>query len=154
MPRRPKSPRLYLRAARDNDRDATWGILDRGREISTGAGAADIQRAEAALAAHIGGKAKPYVGPRDPSQVLIADVLADYAAAHAKKTRRPDLIALAIDKLSKFFDIRPANSINPELCEKYVEWRTAQQDGRAKKSTGRPIAKAPPDANLEFSVRH
>lgn len=142
MPRRPKPPRLYLRAARDNDRDATWVILDRGREISTGASAANIQRAEAALAAHIAGKAKPHVGPRDPSQVLIADVLADYAAALAKKTRRPDLIALAIVKLSNFFDIRPANSINPELCEKYVEWRTAQRDARAKKSMGRPIAKA------------
>jgi hypothetical protein len=68
--------------------------------------------------------------------------LADYAAAHAKKTQRPDLIALAIDRLSKFFDIRPANSINPELCGKYVEWRTAQRDARAKKSMGRPIAKA------------
>jgi integrase len=132
MPRRPKPPRLYLRPDRAGERSSTWVILDRGREISTGAAAEDISGAEAALAAYIGGKHRPITGPRDPSQVLIVDVLADYAEGHARSTRRPEIIGRSIERLSEFFGIGPASTVNAELCAQYTQWRANRQDMRAK----------------------
>ena len=101
MPRPGKSARLWLRQRRG--RDAIWVILDRGREISTGASERDIGAAEKVLADYIGRKRRPRFGDGQADQVLIADVLAEYGEVHGPKTRRPDLIGFAIAKLLDFF---------------------------------------------------
>src|SRR4051794_6638495 len=97
MPRRGKGARLYLRER--SGRPTMWVILDRGREISTGACKDDIGAAEEALIDYINKKHRPNFGDGHPTHVLIADVLADYGEFHAPTTRRPDLIGGAIAKL-------------------------------------------------------
>jgi len=128
MPRGSKGARLYLRQRRK--REAVWVILDHGHEISTGAGEGDIGAAEKALADYIGHKRQPKFGNGHPSQVLIADVLAEYGEVHGPKTRRPDLIGAAINKLLDFFGGGTAASITRAACNAYVEWRVKQAHAR------------------------
>jgi integrase len=129
MPRRSKGARLYLRQRRE--RAAVWVILDRGREISTGAGESDIGAAEEALANHIGQKHRPDFGEGHPSRVLIADALSEYGEKHAPTTRRPDLIGGAIGKLLDFFAGRAVAAVTGASCNEYVQWRVRQADARA-----------------------
>ena len=104
MPRGNKSARLYLRERRG--RDASWVILDRGREVSTGASERNISAAEKVLADYIGRKRRPRFGNGRADQVLIADVLAEYGEVHGPKTRRPDLIGLLLPSFSIFSETR------------------------------------------------
>jgi integrase len=124
MPRPGKGARLWLRQRRG--RDAVWVILDRGREISTGASEGDIGAAEKVLADHIGQKRRPRFGDGQADQVLIADVLAEYGEVHGPRTRRPDLIGFAIAKLLDFFGDRSAGSITRASCDGYVDRRVRQ----------------------------
>ena len=128
MPRRTRPPRLYLRVRRG--RAAHWVILDRGREIGTSAGKADIRAAEKALADHIALKRRPDFGDGHPAQVLIADALSEYGEKHAPRTRRPDLIGGAIGKLVDFFGGQSTATITTASCNQYVHWRTCQTDAR------------------------
>jgi integrase len=139
MPRGNKSARLYLRERRG--RDAIWVILDRGREISTGASERDIGAAEKVLADYIGRKRRPRFGNGQADQVLIADVLAEYGEVHGPKTRRPDLIGFAIAKLLDFFGDKTAGSITRASCDGYVDWRVKQSHARAS-HRGKPIKPA------------
>lgn len=150
MPRRPKPPRLYLRPTRAGERNSAWVILDRGREISTGASAEDINGAEAALAAYIGEKHQPAQGPCDPSKILIVDILDQYAKGHAKSVRRPEIIGRAIERLSEFFGIRPASTVNADLCAQYTQWRINRQDLRTKREAAKTVSMA--SARRELSV--
>jgi integrase len=136
MPRRSKGPRLYLRHRRQ--RAAVWVILDRGREISTGAGESDIDAAEEALANHIGQKHRQDFGEGHPSRVLIADALSEYGEKHAPTTHRPDLIGGAISKLIDFFGPGAVAAVTRTTCMDYVHWRVRQTDARASKG-GKPI---------------
>jgi hypothetical protein len=101
MPRRSKGARLWLRYRRG--RAAQWVILDHGREFRTGASENDLGAAENALAQYLADKRRPQFGDGHPSQVLIADVLAEYGEHHGPTTRRADLIGVAIGKLLEFF---------------------------------------------------
>jgi integrase len=129
MPRPGKGARLWLR--RHRGREAVWVILDRGREISTGASEGDIGAAEKVLADHIGRKRRPRFGDGQADRVLIADVLAEYGEVHGPKTRRPDLIGFAIAKLLDFFGDATAGSITRASCVSYVDWRVQQAHARA-----------------------
>jgi integrase len=134
MPRPEKGARLWLRQRRG--RDAVWVILDRGREISTGASEGDLGAAEKVLADHIGRKRRPRFGDGQADHVLIADVLAEYGEIHGPKTRRPDLIGFAVAKLLDFFGDATAGSITRASCAGYVDWRIKQS------SRGAPIKPA------------
>jgi len=147
MPRRIRPPRLYLRDR--PGRAAQWVILDRGREIGTGAGKTDIRAAEKALADHIALKRRPDFGEGHPSHVLIADALSEYGEHHARRTRRPDLIGGAIGKLTDFFGGRTVATVTGASCNGYVEWRTNQTDARSKRG-GRAIK--PSTAGRELVV--
>src|SRR3954465_11262102 len=129
MPRRGKGARLYLRER--GGRPAMWVILDHGREISTGACKNDIGTAEEALVGYISKKHRPNFGNGHPTQVLIADALAEYGEFHAPTTRRADLVGGAIVKLLGFFGGRTVATITSKLCGEYVQWRIAQTDARA-----------------------
>jgi integrase len=129
MPRRSKGARLWLRYRRG--RTAQWVILDHGREVRTGAGEDDLVSAERALADYIALKRQPNFGDGRPSLVLVADALAEYGENHARRTRRPDLIGGAMDKLIDFFGERTMAAITAASCASYVRWRTSQRDARA-----------------------
>ncbi len=138
MPRRAQPPRLYLRER--DDGASVWIILDRGRQIRTGAFEADRQKAETALAGYLGERHQPAFGDGHPARVKIADALAVYLEKHAPGRARPDLIATAAEKLGEIFQEKTAIVVNADVCGDYVAWRTAQTDARAKQGNGRPIA--------------
>ncbi len=138
MPRRSKGAHLWLRQRRG--RDPTWVILDRGREIGTGASEGDISEAEKVLADYIGRKRRPRFGNGQAEQVLIADVLAEYGEVHGPKTRRPDLIGFAIAKLLDFFGNKTVGSVTRASCDGYVDWRVKQSLVWASRSSRLPLA--------------
>jgi integrase len=147
MPRRSKGARLWLRKRRG--RTAQWVILDHGREIRTGAGQDNLGVAENALVQYLANKRRPQFGDGHPSNVLIADVLADYGENHGPTTRRADLIGRAIAKLVEFFGDQTASAITSATCKKYVQWRIRQFDARAKAK--KPLIK-PSTAGRELVV--
>ena len=86
MSRRSKGPRLWLRPARHDTsgnltHEPAWFILDGTGQRSTGLGigASEVEK-EKALNDYLTEKhtADVSVGSRDPSQILVADVLAKY----------------------------------------------------------------------------
>jgi integrase len=139
MPRQSKGARLWLR--KRWGRAAQWVILDHGREIRTGAGEYDLGAAENALAQYLANKRRPQFGDGHPSQVLIADVLAEYGENHGPTTRRADLIGIAISKLVAFFGDKAVSTITSVTCNAYIRWRIKQVNARAKKN-GKPITEA------------
>ena len=130
MPRRSKGARLWLRRRRG--RVPQWVILDHGREVRTGASENDLGAAENALAHYLANKRRPQFGDGHPSQVLIADILAEYGENHGPTTKRPDLIGGAINRLLEFFGDQMTSAITSAACKKYVQWRVRQFDARAK----------------------
>lgn len=81
MPRRSKGPRLWLRPARPDGTAAAWFILDGTVQRGTGLGVdATARQKETALSGYITDKHTKTVsvGSREPSQILINDVLNKY----------------------------------------------------------------------------
>jgi hypothetical protein len=130
MPRRSKGPRLWLRNAQYS-RDgkvthaAAWIIKDGKYRESTGCGADDRRRAEAALASYIGRKHLFHAeaGVRAPAHIPIADVIALYGRDVAPKHSRPRETAQRIGALLGFFGDKVLSDINGSLCRAYVEDR-------------------------------
>ena len=128
MPRRTQPPRLWLRERRDGA--AQWVILDRGRQVVTGARPDDRRHAEKALSDYIASKHVPQFGTGHPSGITIADALAAYGEAHGPTTRRPDLIRIAILRLLDFYGDKPVTTVTKETCAEYVSFRCSQTDAR------------------------
>jgi hypothetical protein len=131
-------PRLKLRRARKGRR-ALWVIKDREREISTGFGQGEREKAEIALANYLLKSRKPSFGDGHPDQILIGDCLAEYCEKHGPTITRPDGLALEIERLAEFFGDRFVSEVTEEQCNGYVEWRCVQTDRRATKTKGRTI---------------
>lgn len=148
MPARQRPPRLYLR--KRSDGAPTWIILDRGKQIRTGASEGDRRTAETALEAYLGRKHRPDFGDGHPARVAIADVLAIYAERHAPNVARKDLIGGAVLKLAEHFAGRTVATINAQACLDYVAWRCAQTDARATVNAGKRIS--PGSARRELVV--
>ncbi len=134
MPRRPQPPRLYLRKRKG--RDATYVILDRGCEISTGCGIGCGQEAEKALADYIGRKHAPEWRDGHPSRVLIADVIALYASEKAPKLAHPELVGFHVEHLIRYFGAETCSAISGASCAEYVERRRAGSIGRRPVKSG------------------
>lgn len=135
MPRRSKGPRLWLRPAR-RDRDgkqhgAVYVIIDRGRQVSTGFTADESDRAEQALAHYIGQKHQREAGPRDPSRVPVADVLAVYLTDVVPGHARPDESRRRIGRIAEFFGDKLLSEINGQVCRAYA--RAASTDAMARR---------------------
>lgn len=148
MPRPRKGARLYLRKGRIDRRTGrplpdVWCIVDGPREVSTGLPSDCLEQAESALAAYIAEKYAPEAAAvdaadlaasrGDPNQVLIAEVLALYAAERA-----PELATEAktmkgfIKKLAAFWceeGRKYVADVKRSTCKEYVTWRTAQDHG-------------------------
>ena len=97
-----------------------WTEQGRSRERSTGT--PDRKVAEIALAEFIHARART-AGPRDPSQVLVTDILADYAEEHAKETGAPWRIAMAIKALVPFWQQRTVADVQRDTCRAFAEAR-------------------------------
>lgn len=132
MSRRSKGPRLWLRPARHDaagklSHTAAWFILDGARQVATGlgVGATETEK-EKALVDYLGGKhtAAATSGSRDPSQILVDDVLAKYARDVAPKHARPEETAARIGFLISFWAGRTLDYVTGDTCEAYAAQRS------------------------------
>jgi integrase len=119
MPRRNSGPRLRFLEKRGVFY-VTW--TDRGRSRERSTGTADRLRAEIALADFIRERTR-HAGARDPVEVLVTDVLADYASEHAAATASPWRIAYAVEALATFWEGRTVASVSRETCRAYARAR-------------------------------
>ena len=132
MPRRNQGTRL-----RWCKRRHVWDIHYRrpdGRRGQRSTATADREEAEKALAEFISGQQRRS-GPRDPSQVLITDLLADYAEEQGPHTAAPERIAFAIVPLGEFWEGRAVGDITRETCRAYSAWRQ-RSAGTVRKELG------------------
>jgi integrase len=127
MPRRNSGSRLRFLEKR-GCYYIVWTEGGRSRERSTGT--ADRGAAEIALAEFINRRNRD-AGPRDPAQILITDVLADYAQEHGQETASPWRIAAALKNgLVPFWQGRAVAEIDRETCRAYVQSRVRVPQGR------------------------
>jgi integrase len=131
MPRRNSGPRLRFLEKRGCFY-ITWSEGGRSRERSTGA--ADRGQAEVAFAEFLRIRTRG-AGPRDPSEVLVTDLLADYAEEHGPETVNPWRIAYAVVALSGFWEGRTAGAVTQETCRAYVRIR-GRSAGTARRELG------------------
>jgi integrase len=153
MPRQSKGPRLYLRQGRLDARTGQrlpdrYFIRDGKTEIGTGCGpdrrvgpgGADEQLAQYILSKTKGAETPAAPSERarrsDPDQVLVAEVLAEYAAGPAKKVADPKKEAGFIAPLLTYDGWTYVSDVRRSTCEGYVEWRQQQPDRRYKKDPG------------------
>lgn len=122
MSRRSKGPRLWFRAARGG-RAAAWFVLDGGRQHGTGLGAGASERdKEAALKAYLATKhaAQATAGTRDPSDILIDDVLAKYALDIVPGHARPAETVGRIRALRRFWGGKRLDYVTGQTCRDYA----------------------------------
>lgn len=126
MPRRSKSPRLWLRPARRDasgklTHSAGYFILDSGRQISVGG--SSRHDAEQALAAYITEKHSRAItaGPRNTDKISIADVINIYAADVATKHARPNDTSRRLKRILDFFGAKSLAEINGRMCRDYAK---------------------------------
>lgn len=122
MPRKAKGPRLALRREGDG---AVWIIRDGGRYIRTGCREEEDQRAQEALKRYLESKWQAPTGPRQASEMLVADLLVLYAEQHVPHVAAPKRILFAIDALLPFWGARKVADIKGETCRLYVKQREA-----------------------------
>ncbi len=119
MPRRNSGPRLRFLKKRGCFY-ICWTENGRSRERSTGA--SDRRQAEIAFAEFLRIRTRSS-GPRDPTEILVTDLLADYAQEQAPHTAAPERIAYAIDGLADFWEARTVAEITKEACRRYMTAR-------------------------------
>lgn len=131
MPRRNSGPRLRFLKKR-----ACWYICwtegGRSRERSTGT--SDRKLAEATLADFLHLRTRD-AGPRDPVEILVTDVLADYAEEHGPETAAPWRIAAAIKVLVPYWQGKTVANVSRETCRSYVTARK-RASGTARRELG------------------
>ena len=131
MPRRNSGARLrYLK--KRGCFYIVWTENGRSRERSTGT--ADRKLAEIALADFIHLRSRD-AGPRDPSAILVTDVLADYAQEHGEETASPWRIAAAIKGLIPLWQGRTVADVTRETCRAYLKDR-ARSAGTVRRELG------------------
>jgi integrase len=132
MPRPAKGIRLWLRPEERNldgtlRKRAVWVIRDGPRKISTGCAAQDRTGAERAVGAYLADKYQPNrASGRDPSEILIADVLAIYLTDVAPRHAREAETKQRILTLDSWWAERTLADVNGTTCRAYVEYRTSQ----------------------------
>ncbi len=101
---------------------AGWWIEDRGKRISTGFGAGQDAEAERKLAAYLAQKHSPArERGRDPSQVLIADVISVYDEDVVDAHATPKETAARLDVILQYFGTKTLSEITSSLCRKFVK---------------------------------
>ncbi|MGH8277759.1 MAG: hypothetical protein ACRETH_13800, partial [Steroidobacteraceae bacterium] len=152
MPRRAAGPRLYLRQNRGHPRTGkpiadAWVIRDGPVEISTGCGPDRLRGsggAEGRLAEYLAEKFQPpppgsAERRRDPSQVLVVEVLAAYATERAPALKLDGATAAGfIRNLTTWWADRPLTEVRRSTCQAYIAHRVAQADARYKDAEKAP----------------
>ena len=131
MPRRNTGPRLRFLAKR-GCYYIVWTERGRSRERSTST--TNRREAEIALANFLHTRTRS-AGPRDPNEILVTDLLADYAEERGPKTAAPWRIGSAITALTPFWEGRTAAEITRQTCGRYVVAR-ARSNGTARRELG------------------
>ena len=131
MPRRNQGPRLRWLQKR-NCYYIVWTEHGRSREHSTGT--QDRQRAEAMFAQWLQLRRRTD-GPVDPTEILVADVLTDYARERGPKVTAPAQMGRSIDALTSFWHEKTVADVTPQNCAKYAE-RRARAAGTVRRELG------------------
>ncbi len=131
MPRRNSGARLRFLEKRKCFY-IVWTEGGRSRERSTGT--ANRELAEAALADFLYLRTRD-AGPRDPTEILVTDILADYAEEHAPETLAPWRIAAAVKAMVPFWQGKTVGNITRETCRGYVTARN-RSPGTARRELG------------------
>lgn len=139
MPRPAKGPRLWLQPARRDvqgnvTEPAVWCIRNGSSKRSTGIG--DVQAgsppplAVDALRQYLNTKATPRPRDRDPSQILIANVVAIYAEDKAHTHSRPKDTADRLARILDHFSGKTLDFLNTKTCADYVRARGSEAAAR------------------------
>ena|SRR6516165_10657962 len=133
MPRRNSGPRLRFLEKRSCFY-ICWTEGGRSRERSTGT--PHRQQAEIIFAEFLRLRTRAS-GTRDPAEVLVTDVLADYAQEHGPHTSAPWRVAYAVAGLAGFWEGRTLAEVTKEACRRYgtVRGRSA---GTVRRELGVP----------------
>lgn len=131
MPRRNNGPRLRWLEKRKTFY-IVWTERGRSRERSTGT--SDSREAEIALSEFLRGR-QQHVGPREPSEVLVTEALADYAEERGPHVMAAPRIAHACIHLTRFWEGRAVNEVTRQTCEAYRKWR-ARSNGTVRRELG------------------
>jgi integrase len=132
MPRPAKGARLWLRPEEQNldgtlRKRAVWVIRDGARKISTGCTAEDRASAERALGEHLANKYQPNrKRGRNPSEILIADVLAIYLTDVAPRHARDQETKQRVLILDAWWADKTLADVNGANCRAYVDHRCSQ----------------------------
>ena len=123
---RPRSPaRLYLRRSR-KDRPPTWVVRDGKKEVGTGAGRNDRQRAEEAfLQEYLAHNYRPPEGANRPDQILITEALTAYMLAVEGKPSAAHIRSMSKSLIAWWADKTIADILG-DSCRAYVDWRITQ----------------------------
>lgn len=119
MPRRNSGARLRFLEKRKCFY-IVWTEGGRSRERSTGT--ADRKLAEAALADFLHLRNRDS-GPRDPAEILVTDILADYAEERGPDTAAPWRIGAAIKAMIPYWQGKTVANISRGSCRSYVTAR-------------------------------
>jgi integrase len=119
MSRRNQGPRL-----RWLDKRGCFYIVwtERGRSRQRSAGTTDREQAQIKLAEFLRQR-DPHRGPRDPAEVLVTDVLNDYARERGPKVMAPDVMGQSIFALVGFWESMTVADVTPQACEDYQRKR-------------------------------
>lgn len=128
MPRQTKGPRLWLQPARkDPDgniiEQAVWVIRDRAIKRSTGCRPRETEQAARRLKDYLNDKPTERIRDRDPSSVLIADVVAIYSEDVVSKHSRPKETAARLSRILEFFGGETLAYLNKKICAEYAKAR-------------------------------
>jgi integrase len=119
MPRRNQGPRIRWLDKRQCFY-ITWTEHGRSRERSTGT--TDREQAEIRFAEWLQARGRR-AGPSDPNEILVTDVLSDYALAKADEVMAPRMIGCAIDALTPFWQGRKVSEVTKQTCRLYLRAR-------------------------------
>jgi integrase len=132
MSRRSKGTRIWLEPEERNAqgrlvRRSAWVIRDGAHKVRTGCAGEDREGAEQALASYIASKYRPCRDHgRDPSRILVLDVLNIYLSDKACKHARPDETKQRILTLADFWQPFSLADVNGPRCREYIRWRVGK----------------------------
>jgi integrase len=140
MPRPAKGPRLWLQPARRDSKGqatepAVWCIRDdNNKKLSTGIPDSENgrppQAAIEALTEYLNLRKTPRIKDRDPSQILISDVIDIYDNDKGINHARPADTRARLLRIAKFFNGKTLSDLNKGTCAAYVTHRGKQAAAR------------------------
>ena len=131
MPRRRKPARLYQRPD-----DGSWIILDGGKQRRTGFGHGQHREAEDALAAYIAQRAPERIGPAQPGEITVGEILAAYLDGHGHEVAAPQRMIYAVKALLPFFADKTADSVKRATCKAYERHRAGVSSATVRRELG------------------